>query len=148
MKSLARRMIRLLLMVPAFSWLVQARAALDVGDTVVKFSAPAALAGKPFTCSLAGALANGPVVVYYFPAAFSTGCSIEAHAFAEAIEQFAALGATVVGVSTDDLETLTKFSSQTCQGRFPVASDSTRSVSKSFDALMQTGPTTPTASPT
>ena len=148
MKSLARRMIRLLLMVPAFSWLVQARAALDVGDTVVKFSAPAALAGKPFTYSLAGALANGPVVVYYFPAAFSTGCSIEAHAFAEAIEQFAALGATVVGVSTDDLETLTKFSSQTCQGRFPVASDSTRSVSKSFDALMQTGPTTPTASPT
>ena len=116
MKSLARRMIRLLLMVPAFSWLVPARAALDVGDTAVKFSAPAALAGKPFTYSLAGALANGPVVVYYFPAAFSTGCSIEAHAFAEAIEQFAALGATVIGVSTDDLETLTKFSSQPCLG--------------------------------
>ena len=140
MKSLATRMIRLSLMVLAFSWLVPARAALDVGDTVVKFSAPAALAGKPFTCSLAGALANGPVVVFFFPAAFSTDCSIKAHAFAEAIEQFAALGATVIGVSTDDIETLTKFSSQPCQGRFPVASDSTRSVSKSFDALMQTRP--------
>ena len=98
------------------------------------------MAGKPFTYSLAGALANGPVVVYFFPAAFSTGCSIEAHAFAQAVEQFAALGATVVGVSTDDLETLTKFSSQACQGKSPVASDSTRSISKSFDALMQTRP--------
>jgi peroxiredoxin len=140
MKLLATRMIRLSLMMLAFSWLVPARAALDVGDSVPKFSAPAAMAGKPFTYSLAGALANGPVVVYFFPAAFSTGCSIEAHAFAQAVEQFAALGATVVGVSTDDLETLTKFSSQACQGKFPVASDSTRSISKSFDALMQTRP--------
>ena len=140
MKLPATRMVRLSLMMLAFSWLVPARAALDVGDTVVRFSAPAALAGKPFTYLLAGSLATGPVGVYFFPAAFSTSCSIEAHAFAEAVRQFAALGATVVGASTDDLETLTKFSSQACQVKFPVASDSTRSISKSFDAWMQTRP--------
>lgn len=124
----------------AFGLSVPARAALDIGDAVPKFTAPAALAGKPFTYSLAGALANGPVVVYFFPAAFSSGCSIEAHAFAEAIGEFSALGATVIGVSTDDLETLTKFSSQACQGKFPVASDENKTISKSFDALMQTRP--------
>lgn len=76
----------------------------------------------------------------FFPAAFSAGCSIEAHAFAEAIEQFTALGASVIGVSTDDIDTLSKFSSQACQGKFPVASDETKTISKSFDALMQTRP--------
>jgi len=140
MKPLATRMMRITLMMLVFSWLVPARAALDVGDSVPKLSAPAALAGKPFTCSLGGVPATGPVGEYSVPAAFSTGCSIEAHAFAAAIEQFAALDASVIGVSTDDLDTLTKFSSQACQGKFPVASDTTRSISKSFDALMQTRP--------
>ena len=140
MRLLATRMMRRSLMMLAFSWLVPAQAALDIGDTVAKFSASAALGDKPFTCLLVGALANDPVGVYFFPAAFSTSCSIEAHAFEEAVEQFAALGATVVGASTDDLKTLTKFSSQACQGKSPVASDSTRSISKSFDALMQTRP--------
>lgn len=116
------------------------QAALDIGQPVPKFSAPAALAGKTFTFSLAEALAKGPVVVYFFPAAFSQGCSIEAHAFADAIEQFSALGASVIGVSTDDLETLSKFSSQSCQGKFPVASDENKTISSSFDALMQTRP--------
>jgi peroxiredoxin Q/BCP len=117
-----------------------AAAALDIGEPAPKFSAPAALDGKPFTYSLGDALKKGPVVLYFFPAAFSTGCSIEAHAFAEAIEDFKAVGATVIGVSTDDPETLAKFSSQSCQGKFPVASDETRAISKSFDALMQTRP--------
>ncbi len=117
-----------------------ARAALDIGESVPKFSAPAELDGKAFTYSLATELAKGPVVVYFFPAAFSIGCSIEAHAFADAMDQFAALGATVIGVSTDDVETLSKFSSQTCQGKFPVASDENKAISKSFDALMQTRP--------
>lgn len=117
-----------------------ARAALDIGESVLKFSAQAALAGKVFTFSLGDALAKGPVVVYFFPAAFSIGCSIEAHAFADAIDQFRDLGASVIGVSTDNLETLAKFSSQSCQGRFPVASDENRAISKSFDALMQTRP--------
>ena len=117
-----------------------AHAALDIGQAAPAFSAPAALAGKPFVFSLAGALAKGPVVLYFFPTAFSQGCSIEAHEFAEAIEKFQALGASVVGVSTDDIDTLSKFSSQVCQGKFPVASDESRAITQSFDATMQTRP--------
>jgi len=127
-------------MMPVFALSSPAFAALDVGDKAPDFSAPAALDGKPFTYSLSAELARGPVVLYFFPAAFSTGCSIEAHAFAEAMDRFKAAGATVIGVSTDDLETLSKFSSQSCQGKFPVASDETKRISKSFDALMQTRP--------
>lgn len=127
-------------MMPAIALSLPANAALDIGDAAPRFSAPAALDGKPFNYSLADALAKGPVVVYFFPAAFSVGCSIEAHAFAEAIEQFKALGTSVIGVSTDDIETLEKFSSQTCQGKFPVASDDSRNISKSFDAVMETKP--------
>lgn len=127
-------------MMLAFGVSLPASAALDIGAPAPRFSAPAALDGKPFTYSLGDALQKGPVVLYFFPAAFSTGCSMEAHAFAEAIEDFKAAGATVIGVSTDDPETLGKFSSQSCQGKFPVASDETRAISKSFDALMQTRP--------
>jgi peroxiredoxin Q/BCP len=127
-------------MMLAISVATPAWAALDIGAPAPRFSAPAALDGKAFTYSLGEALQKGPVVLYFFPAAFSTGCSIEAHAFAEAIEDFKAAGASVIGVSTDDPETLGKFSSQSCQGKFPVASDETRAISKSFDALMQTRP--------
>jgi peroxiredoxin len=98
-------------------------AALDIGDPAPKFTANAALGGKTFRYSLADALAKGPVVLYFFPAADSNDCSIEAHAFAEAIDKFAALGATVIGVSADDIDTLSKFSVKSCQSRFPVASD-------------------------
>jgi thioredoxin-dependent peroxiredoxin len=76
------------------------------------------------------------VVASSFPAAFSVGCSAEAHEFAEATEKFAALGATVIGVSTDDIDTQVKFSAQACQGKFPVASDSSKTVVKSYDAAM------------
>jgi peroxiredoxin len=115
-------------------------AALQVGQPVPTFSAPAAMDGKPFTYSLSAALAKGPVVLYFFPAAFTVGCSLEAHAFAEAVDKFAALGTTVIGVSTDSIDTLTKFSTQACQGKFPVASDANKSISKSFDALLQARP--------
>jgi peroxiredoxin Q/BCP len=115
-------------------------AALDIGDPAPRFTATAALGGKTFKYSLAEALAKGPVVVYFFPAADSADCSIEAHAFAQAIDQFAALGATVIGVSADDIDTLTKFSVRSCQSRFPVASDESKTVIESFDALMQTRP--------
>jgi peroxiredoxin len=115
-------------------------AALDVGDAAPNFTASAALGGKVYKFTLADSLAKGPVVLYFFPAAFSVGCSIEAHEFAEAITKFEALGATVIGVSSDDIDTLGKFSVQACQGRFPVASDSTQSVMKSYDAVMQTRP--------
>lgn len=134
------KVVATLAMMPAFAYLPPALAALDIGEPAPKFSAQAALDGKPFTYSLASELAKGPVVVYFFPAAFSTGCSIEAHAFAEAMDQFKALGTSVIGVSTDDLETLAKFSSQACQGKFPVASDASKDISKGFDALMQTRP--------
>ena len=140
MKLLAKRILASSFMMLALGSMAPARAALDIGDSVPMFSAPAALAGKTFSFSLAEALAKGPVVLYFFPAAFSVGCSIEAHAFAEAIDRFAALGTSVIGVSTDDLEILTRFSSQVCQGKFPVASDESRAISKSFDALMQTRP--------
>ena len=114
-----------------------AQAALDVGDRAPDFSTQAAKAGKAFQFSLSAALAKGPVVLYFFPAAFSEGCSIEAHAFAEAIPEFEALGATVVGVSRDDITVLSRFSVQACNGKFPVASDETLSIAKSFDATMQ-----------
>ena len=117
-----------------------ATAALDVGEPAPKFTANAALGGKTFRYSLAEALAKGPVVVYFFPAADSSDCSIEAHAFAEATDKFAALGATVIGVSADDIGTLTKFSVKACQSRFPVASDESKAVIQSYDALMQTRP--------
>ena len=117
-----------------------AYAALDIGEAAPRFTANAAVAGETFRYSLADALAKGPVVVYFFPAADSADCSIEAHAFAEAIDQFAALGATVIGVSADDIGTLTKFSVRACNGKFPVASDESKSVIRSFDALMQTRP--------
>jgi thioredoxin-dependent peroxiredoxin len=117
-----------------------ALAALDIGDPAPKFTATAALGGKTFRYSLAEALAKGPVVVYFFPAADSADCSIEAHAFAEAIDQFSALGATVIGVSADDIDTLAKFSVKSCQSRFPVASDQSKTVIEGFDAVMQTRP--------
>jgi peroxiredoxin len=115
-------------------------AALDIGEHAPDFAIPAALDGKVYKFSLADALKKGPVVLYFFPAAFSEGCSVEAHEFAEANPEFAALGASVVGVSGDDIDTLTKFSVKACQSRFPVASDQAQSVMKSFDAVMSTRP--------
>jgi peroxiredoxin len=117
-----------------------ALAALDVGDTAPNFSVPAALGGKTFQYNLGESLAKGPVVLYFFPAAFSEGCSIEAHQFAEAMGRFEALGASVIGVSGDDLELIRRFSVQVCQGKFPVAADEKKSVIKAFDAAMQTRP--------
>ena len=117
-----------------------AYAALDVGDAAPNFTASAALGGKVYKFTLADSLAKGPVVLYFFPAAFSVGCSIEAHEFAEAIGRFEALGATVIGVSSDDIDTLGKFSVQACQGKFPVASDNAQNVMKSYDAVMALRP--------
>jgi peroxiredoxin Q/BCP len=111
-------------------------AALDIGDKAPDFTAQAAMAGQQFKFSLAETLSKGPVVLYFFPAAFSAGCSAEAHEFAESISKFESLGATVIGVSTDDIDTQVKFSSQACQGKFAVASDSGKTVVKSYDAAM------------
>ena len=115
-------------------------AALDIGEKAPDFTTQAALAGKEYRFSLAESLAKGPVVLYFFPAAFSSGCSAEAHEFAEATEKFSALGATVIGVSTDDIATQLKFSMQACQGKFAVASDAAKTVIKSYDAAMMIMP--------
>ena len=134
-------MIRLVaLSLAALTLCAPAGAALDIGDRAPDFTATAALGGKVYQYSLADALKKGPVVLYFFPAAYSEGCSVEAHYFAEAIPQFQALGATVIGVSGDDIDTLSKFSVQACQGKFPVASDEKQSVMKSYDAVLKTRP--------
>jgi peroxiredoxin Q/BCP len=109
-------------------------AALKQGDQAPAFTTPATLAGKPFTFSLADALKNGPVVLYFYPAAFTKGCTVEAHNFAEATDQFKAMGATVIGVSHDDIETLNKFSVSECRNKFAVASDADKKISKAYDA--------------
>lgn len=132
------RAAALCMMLAAIS--LPARAALDIGDKAPDFSVQAALNGKVFKYSLTEALAKGPVVLYFFPAAFSEACSIEAHQFAEAMPSFEALGASVIGVSGDEIEPITRFSVQACQGKFPVAADAKMEVIKAFDAAMTTRP--------
>jgi peroxiredoxin Q/BCP len=109
-------------------------AALPNGTRAPDFTTQASLAGKPFTFSLAEALKQGPVVLYFYPAAFTSGCTIEAHNFAEATDEFKALGATVIGVSHDDIETLNKFSVSECRNKFAVAADSDKTIMKAYDA--------------
>ncbi|GAA0463806.1 peroxiredoxin [Parasphingorhabdus litoris] len=94
---------------------------LEVGAAAPHFETTAALAGKPFNVSLSEKLKKGPVVLYFFPKAFTEGCTIEANMFAEATADFEAAGATVIGMSGDDLETLTKFSVEECRDKFAVA---------------------------
>ena len=113
-----------------------ALAALKVGDAAPDFTAPATLGGKEFTFKLKDALKKGPVVVYFYPAAFTKGCTIEAHDFAVAMPEYQAAGASVIGVSHDDIATLDKFSVSECQSKFPVAADSDRHIMKSYDAAL------------
>ncbi len=112
-----------------------AYAALKSGDSAADFTAHASLAGKEFNFSLKDALAKGPVVVYFYPAAFTRGCNIEAHTFAEHADQFAAAGATIIGVSGDTIAKLNQFSAdpEYCAGKFAVASDADGLISKSYD---------------
>ncbi len=128
----------LLLSTPAF-------AALPDGSAAPSFSTKGALAGKAFDFSLADQLKKGPVVLYFFPAAFTPGCTVEANQFAEATEDFRKLGATVVGMSADKVETLAKFSSSECRGKFAVASAS-KAVIRGYDVKLSiTGKTNRTS---
>ena len=102
---------------------VPAWAALKVGSKAPDFTTQATLGGKPFEFTLAAALKKGPVVLYFYPAAFTKGCTVEAHLFAEATDEFNALGATVIGVSKDDIDTLNRFSVSECRSKFAVAAD-------------------------
>lgn len=117
----------------AFSF-AAAQAALKTGEAAPAFTAEAARGGKSFQFQLTEALARGPVVLYFFPKAFTQGCTVEANLFAEASERFAALGATVVGVSADDIETLKRFSVEACRDKFAVAADAGAKVIKAYDA--------------
>ena len=123
------------LTVPAF-------AALKPGSAAPDFTAQAAVGGQEFTFSLANALKKGPVVLYFFPKAFTKGCTAEAHEFAEAADRFAAAGATLIGMSADDIGTLHQFSTQECSAKFPVAADPDLKVIRAYDStLVRTGST-------
>jgi peroxiredoxin len=118
----------------------QACAALKVGDAAPDFTTDAALAGSSFKFSLAQSLKKGPVVLYFYPKAFTSGCTVEAHDFAEATAQFNALGATVVGMSNDSIDTLKKFSVEACRDKFAVAADSGARIMKQYDAALMIKP--------
>lgn len=112
-----------------------ASAALKRGDTAPDFRARASLAGKEFEFSLRDALKKGPVVVYFFPSAYTGGCNLEAHTFSINKEKFDAAGATIIGVSRDSIKRLNKFSAdpEYCAGKFPVASDPDGAIANSYN---------------
>ena len=113
-----------------------AQATLKPGDPAPDFTTQASLGGKTYTYSLASELKKGPVVVYFYPAAFTKGCTIEAHEFADAVGEYKKYGATVIGVSHDNIDTLAKFSVSECRSKFPVAADENSKIIKSYDASM------------
>lgn len=119
-----------------------AAAALKTGDKAPDFTLSGYQAGKPITFSLAEARKKGPVVLYFFPAADTKGCNIEAKMFADATPQFKAAGATVIGVTAGQLDKLQKISSDTdkCSGKFPVAADPGAKIAKQYDAILPMKP--------
>jgi peroxiredoxin Q/BCP len=110
-------------------------AALNAGDAAPAFQAKASMAGKAFDYSLSDSLKKGPVVVYFYPSAYTQGCNIQAHTFAENVEKFSAAGASIIGVSLDSIERLNDFSAdpEYCAGKIAVASDPTGSIAKSYN---------------
>lgn len=113
---------------------VSAFAALDAGENAPKFDARASLAGEPFDYSLDDALADGTVVVYFYPSAYTRGCNIQAHEFSVKMDQFKAAGASVIGVSLDNIERLNDFSAdpEYCAGNLAVASDESGDIARSY----------------
>ena len=97
-----------------------AAAALPAGQKAPNFVTAAAVGGKVFRLDLKQQLRDGPVVLYFFPKAFTKGCTLEAHAFSEAVPEFRKAGARVIGLSADNITTLQKFSTEECRGAFPV----------------------------
>jgi peroxiredoxin len=117
-----------------------AAAALKTGQTAPAFSAQASLGGNEFTFVLAEALKKGPVVLYFYPEAFTPGCTIEAHEFADATDDFKALGVTIIGVSPDPIAKLDKFSVEECRSKFAVAADADRKIETAYDAILPEDP--------
>jgi peroxiredoxin Q/BCP len=118
-----------------------AEAALKAGDAAPAFDAQASFAGKATGYSLKDALKKGPVVVYFYPSAYTSGCNVQAHAFAMNDEKFAAAGATIIGVSLDSIARLNDFSKdpEYCNSKFPVASDADGRIAKSYDLAVKEG---------
>jgi thioredoxin-dependent peroxiredoxin len=134
MKISALAAALILLATPSF-------AALKVGETAPDFTATASLGGKEFRFHLYDVLKKGPVVVYFYPSAYTQGCDLEAHTFADMRDQFTAADASIIGVSGDDLERLNRFAADPnfCAGKFPIAADQTLGIAKSYH-LTTTGP--------
>jgi peroxiredoxin len=128
-----KRVLFSLLLAPAITLPVMA--ALNVGDSAPEFQAQASRAGKEFTFSLKNALKNGPVVVYFYPSAYTGGCNIQAHEFAVNNDKFIAAGSSIIGVSLDSIARLNDFSADPayCAGKIAVASDADGSIAKAFD---------------
>jgi peroxiredoxin len=108
---------------------------LKPGAAAPDFTAQAAVGGRDFTFSLSESLKRGPVVLYFYPKSFTRGCTIEAHQFAEAADSFTAVGATLIGMSRDTIETQRKFSTEECRDKFPVAADPDLDVTRAYDAV-------------
>jgi peroxiredoxin len=114
-------------------------AALPVGAQAPDFRTTGALAGKPFTMHLKDQLRHGPLVLYFYPKAFTQGCTLEAKAFADAMPQFRKAGARVVGMSADDPDTLKRFSTEACRSKFPVATASPETI-VAYDVVLKQKP--------
>ncbi|HET9336625.1 MAG TPA: peroxiredoxin [Sphingomicrobium sp.] len=114
-------------------------AALPVGSQAPDFRTTGALAGKPFNLHLRDQLRHGPLVLYFYPKAFTQGCTLEAKAFADAMPAFRKAGARVVGMSADDLDTLKRFSTEACRSQFPVATASPATI-EAYDVVLKSKP--------
>ena len=123
-----------LVVLPALA--TPARAALASGAAAPTFSIEAAQGGRTFAFDLAAALKKGPVVVYFYPKSFTSVCTVEAHDFAEAMPQFAALGAGVIGLSADSIATQREFSAKECRDTFPVGADPKLAVARLYDVAL------------
>ena len=136
MTHLARFLLSYFLvgLLPSLAW-----AELTVGTIAPAFSAKAAQGGTDLTFTLSEALKKGPVVVYFYPKSFTSVCTEEAHLFAEAMSEFETLGSSVIGISTDTLETQREFSRMACRDKFPVAADPKGDVVKAYDLLVRSG---------
>jgi len=132
-------MRKLLMGLALVSIAVPASSALTVGSKAPDFTTTGALAGKPFKLHLQEQLKHGPVVLYFFPKAFTSGCTLEAHAFSDASAQFKKLGARVIGMSADDLKTLQDFSVKECRNNFAVATASPE-VRQEYDVVLKQKP--------
>lgn len=134
-RNLVAILLSVAMTVPAF-------AALKAGDMAPNFTAQASMAGKAFSYSLADALKKGPVVVYFYPSAYTEGCNVEAHTFSERRGEFDAAGATIIGVSLDNIERLNDFSADPkyCAGKIAVASDAEGKIAATYNLKVQHAP--------